>query len=66
VKGRVGLRLTLGADPVHEQHEFGVARRAAFAVGQVFRRRRIRTLALALGQIAFEQPVVLQVKRPAH
>jgi hypothetical protein len=45
----------------HQTGQLGVTRRARLAVGKMLRERWIDRLAAALGQIAVEQAVVLEV-----
>ncbi len=63
---RVGFRLAVAAQVVHQRRQFGVACAAVGAVGEMIRDGRIHDVAVALGQIRVEQPVIVNVVRARY
>src|SRR5439155_19465985 len=60
---RIGLRLAVAAQRVHEAGELRIAATAFIAVGQMLDDGRIDRDAAALGQVRVEQPFFLEVTR---
>ena len=62
-ENRVGLGFGFGAKSVHEARQFAVANAAVVAVRQVLGGRPIDARTAALGNVALEQPIFVEVMR---